>query len=292
MLGYSVDVPKLIFAVAPRLGLPVNRDALTSVTRGLVGNTSFAVLPEVKKEHTFLLTFIFQLVCTFTIPLQPLLTDIASSNKTLAPSRVDNLCGRHYSLRIRLVPFRMARPRKGSPPDYHSIQLDRSQGPSVFRCLPTSCGGRSCVTIPVALYRRRIPHQVCLHSAMAGFIPLRVRPGRPSTREAADICVRPLLPALPHDCHPTDSVLLARPPADLRMGTVRIPAADVYKQLFSSRGGRQLGGIHGGLFYRVDVRQGGMELYIRYAYDVISINRRLIPFPRVWIAVDPLGCRH
>lgn len=52
----------LIGAVAPRLGLPVNQDALASVTRGLVGDTSFAVLPEVTKEHTFILTLIFQLV--------------------------------------------------------------------------------------------------------------------------------------------------------------------------------------------------------------------------------------
>lgn len=50
--------------VAPRLGLPVNQDALTSVTRGLVGDTSFAILPEVTKEHTFILTFLFQLVRT------------------------------------------------------------------------------------------------------------------------------------------------------------------------------------------------------------------------------------
>lgn len=48
--------------VAPRLGLPVNADALQSVTRGLVGDTSFAILPEVSKEHTFALTFFFQLV--------------------------------------------------------------------------------------------------------------------------------------------------------------------------------------------------------------------------------------
>jgi alpha-1,3-glucosyltransferase len=48
--------------VAPRLGLPINHEALTSVTRGLVGDTSFAVLPEISKEQTFALTFLFQLV--------------------------------------------------------------------------------------------------------------------------------------------------------------------------------------------------------------------------------------
>lgn len=54
-----------LFTVAPRLGLSVNQDALNSVTRGLVGDTSFAILPEVTKEQTFLLTFIFQLVRCF-----------------------------------------------------------------------------------------------------------------------------------------------------------------------------------------------------------------------------------
>lgn len=52
-----------MIAVAPHLGLPVNKGALTSVTRGLVGDTSFAILPEVTKEQTFALTFIFQVVC-------------------------------------------------------------------------------------------------------------------------------------------------------------------------------------------------------------------------------------
>lgn len=41
----------------------MNRDALNSITRGLVGDTSFAILPDVTKEQTFFLTFIFQLVC-------------------------------------------------------------------------------------------------------------------------------------------------------------------------------------------------------------------------------------
>lgn len=51
-----------LITVAPRLGLPINHEALTSVTRGLVGDTSFAILPEITKEHTFILTFLFQLV--------------------------------------------------------------------------------------------------------------------------------------------------------------------------------------------------------------------------------------
>lgn len=57
-----VSVADPCHIVAPRLGLPVNQDALSSVTRGLVGDTSFAVLPEITKEQTFLLTFVFQMV--------------------------------------------------------------------------------------------------------------------------------------------------------------------------------------------------------------------------------------
>ncbi|KAJ5083536.1 hypothetical protein N7456_012963 [Penicillium angulare] len=62
---------RALIPLAPRLGLPVNREALNSVTRGLVGDTSFAILPEVTSEQTFLLTFIFQLVPLVKLWLQP-----------------------------------------------------------------------------------------------------------------------------------------------------------------------------------------------------------------------------
>jgi alpha-1,3-glucosyltransferase len=48
--------------VAPRLGLAVNQDAVNSVTRGLVGDTSFAVLPEITARMTFVLTLFFQII--------------------------------------------------------------------------------------------------------------------------------------------------------------------------------------------------------------------------------------
>lgn len=56
--------------VAPRIGLPVNLDALNSVTRGLVGDTAFAVLPEITPRITFILTLLFQ-----AIPLVKLFRD-------------------------------------------------------------------------------------------------------------------------------------------------------------------------------------------------------------------------
>lgn len=44
------------------MGLPVDQAALNSVTRGLVGDSSFAVLPNISPKTTFLLTLFFQTV--------------------------------------------------------------------------------------------------------------------------------------------------------------------------------------------------------------------------------------
>jgi alpha-1,3-glucosyltransferase len=47
--------------VAPYLKLPVDADAINSVTRGLVGDTAFALLPNITPRHTFILTVLSQL---------------------------------------------------------------------------------------------------------------------------------------------------------------------------------------------------------------------------------------
>lgn len=57
--------------VAPRLGLSVKVEALQSVTRGLVGDTSFAVLPDVSPRTCFLLTLLFQAVPLAKLFVQP-----------------------------------------------------------------------------------------------------------------------------------------------------------------------------------------------------------------------------
>jgi alpha-1,3-glucosyltransferase len=62
---------RVLIHLAPRLGLTINSDALQSVTRGLVGDTSFAVLPEVSKEHCFGLTVVFQLFALAKLWFQP-----------------------------------------------------------------------------------------------------------------------------------------------------------------------------------------------------------------------------
>lgn len=57
--------------VAPRLGLTVRQEALNSVTRGLVGDTSFAVLPEITPRLCFALTGLFQAIPLLRLFFQP-----------------------------------------------------------------------------------------------------------------------------------------------------------------------------------------------------------------------------
>jgi alpha-1,3-glucosyltransferase len=57
--------------VAPYLNLPVNQDAINSVTRGLVGDTAFAVLPEITPRHTFILTIGTQIPALLKLFFRP-----------------------------------------------------------------------------------------------------------------------------------------------------------------------------------------------------------------------------
>ena len=59
----------LQYSVAPKLRLPVHQAALNSVTRGLVGDSSFAVLPNISPKATFILTLFFQTVRPYSSPL-------------------------------------------------------------------------------------------------------------------------------------------------------------------------------------------------------------------------------
>ncbi|KAI2626709.1 glycosyltransferase family 57 protein [Hypoxylon sp. NC1633] len=55
-------VDRVSIVVAPRLGLPIKMEAVNSVTRGLVGDTAFAVLPEITPRMCFALTLLFQVI--------------------------------------------------------------------------------------------------------------------------------------------------------------------------------------------------------------------------------------
>lgn len=58
-------------AVAPRFGLDPKAEAMQSVTRGLVGDTAFAVLPDISPRMCFVLTLVFQALPLIKLFMQP-----------------------------------------------------------------------------------------------------------------------------------------------------------------------------------------------------------------------------
>lgn len=233
----------------------MNTDALNSVTRGLVGDTSFAVLPEVTKEHTFILTFLFQLVCV------PRPVSLALSNNCLDSSRQGLVQPRllgylrrcDHPLRLCIIPLRLACARESHSPHHHSIQSHRPQGPSLLQRLPTSGGCGPCLTLPAVVYSRRIPPQNHLYSPVVGAIPLRLRPSRTCPRAAPNFHIRPTFAALPDHFYSFDYLLFPGAPIDLRMGSARVPAIDVHEQLLCPWSCRKLGWVYGRLFYSLDL---------------------------------------
>ncbi|KAI9737180.1 MAG: glycosyl transferase [Cirrosporium novae-zelandiae] len=69
---YSYTDRVLLF-VLPRLGLTpkIDQSAIHSLTRGFVGDTSFAILPEITPKTTFILTIIFQLLPLLKLFIHP-----------------------------------------------------------------------------------------------------------------------------------------------------------------------------------------------------------------------------
>ena len=64
-------IDRVLIPIAPRLGLPLKEDALTSTTRGLVGDTAFAVLPDVSPRVCFVLTLLFQAIPLAKLFMRP-----------------------------------------------------------------------------------------------------------------------------------------------------------------------------------------------------------------------------
>lgn len=63
---------RILISLAPKMGLElVNEAAKGSVTRGLVGDTAFAVLPDITPRATFLLTLLFQIVALMKLWFKP-----------------------------------------------------------------------------------------------------------------------------------------------------------------------------------------------------------------------------
>ncbi|KAJ5295668.1 hypothetical protein N7508_010489 [Penicillium antarcticum] len=150
---------RALIPLAPRLGLPVNTDALNSVTRGLVGDTSFAILPEVTKEHTFLLTFLFQLIPLVKLWFRPD-WDTFVGAITLC-GYASFLFGWHVhekAILLIIIPFSL-------------IALKDRRYFSAFR--PLAVAGHVSL-FPLLFTAAEFPLEDRLHGAVAGAIPLRL----------------------------------------------------------------------------------------------------------------------
>ncbi|CAB4492787.1 unnamed protein product [Rhizophagus irregularis] len=53
---------RVLIVFAKLLGWTLNESAIGSITRGLVEDVNFVLLPQVKANHTFILTLIFQMI--------------------------------------------------------------------------------------------------------------------------------------------------------------------------------------------------------------------------------------
>ncbi|KAF2277796.1 uncharacterized protein EI97DRAFT_374129 [Westerdykella ornata] len=62
---------RVLIYLAPHLGLTVDSEAINSVTRGLVGDTSFAVLPDVPPLACFVLTLVAQIPFLLRLFIRP-----------------------------------------------------------------------------------------------------------------------------------------------------------------------------------------------------------------------------
>ena len=82
----------LTIAVAPMIGFRVDMNGKDSVTRGLVGDSSFAVLPNVSPKTTFVMTILFQIVGLGLSTAQSLLTQKSYHSSSSSWYRI----GKHW----------------------------------------------------------------------------------------------------------------------------------------------------------------------------------------------------
>jgi hypothetical protein len=97
---------RILLQLAPYLKLPVNQDAVQSVTRGLIGDTNFAVLPDVSPRVTFILTLASQIPPLIYLFFRPSPTTFLSAMTLSAYSSF--LFGWHVhekAILLVLIPF-------------------------------------------------------------------------------------------------------------------------------------------------------------------------------------------
>jgi hypothetical protein len=164
---------------APYLKLPVDASAVQSVTRGLVGDTTFAVLPNITPRMSFILTLAAQIVSSAEGCVPQTLTDHrlpARTHQALPSPNMVQLRSNHDPLRLRLFPLRLARAREGHPSGHHPLQPDSTKRSPTPGSFPPTGSSRPRQPVPSPLHSIRIPRQSRLHDLLADGIPTCFRP--------------------------------------------------------------------------------------------------------------------
>jgi hypothetical protein len=159
---------------APYLKLPVDASAVQSVTRGLVGDTTFAVLPNITPRMSFILTLAAQIVSSAEGCVPQTLTYHrlpARTHQALPPPNMVQLRSNHDPLRLCLVPLRLARAREGHPSGHHPLQSDSTKRPPTLGSFPPTGSSWTRQPVPPPLHGIRIPRQSRLHDLLADGIP-------------------------------------------------------------------------------------------------------------------------
>lgn len=166
--------------MAPRLGLTVDHDAVNSVTRGLVGDSSFAVLPDVPPAACFFLTLAFQIVSYQNRHVCHRSRVVALPRPTVDQTYMGKLRRGRDALWLCFFPIRLACPRKSHPDCHHPVQLDSTERSSFLRCLPASGGGWLCFPFPFVVHGGRVSREDGLYHLLARNVSYRFRPTCPS----------------------------------------------------------------------------------------------------------------
>jgi len=168
---------------APYLKLPVDASAVQSVTRGLVGDTTFAVLPNITPRMSFILTLTAQIVsvantCPFLVSYKSKLTysPPARTHQALPPPNMVQLRSDHDPLRLCLFPLRLARARESHLASHHPFQSHSAERPPTPRSFPPAGSSRTRQPLPTPLHRIRVPRQSRLHHLLVDGFPPRLRP--------------------------------------------------------------------------------------------------------------------
>ena len=164
------SLTKAFCVVAPRLHLPVNDSAVNSATRGLVGESAFAVLPDITPRTTTFITLLFQLVSQHYllnshIPAKPYCIS-ASSHCSLPLSLPLNLSPGPTPNSLDFFPSHLPRPRKS----HRYAPIDCFSTFNTIANLPPRLSSpsprRPRIPLPAPLPRAGAPHQNCLHDIL------------------------------------------------------------------------------------------------------------------------------